>query len=105
MQHQQDRVRQVFFFAISMLFGVGGYLNDLWMYNITSNRWTWLSGNNSINSFGSYGIQGIEAATNWPGGRDSYHVAMSANLNAITLFGGYGYAARGSSMLVNSIQK
>src|SRR5687768_6036017 len=36
----------------------GGYLNDLWKYNTTTNQWAYIKGNNFSNSSGSYGTQG-----------------------------------------------
>ncbi len=35
-----------------------GYLNDLWKFSPSTNQWTWISGNNTINVPGVYGIQG-----------------------------------------------
>ncbi len=32
-----------------------GLLNDIWKYNVDSNIWTWISGDNLFNSLGSYG--------------------------------------------------
>ena len=46
-----------------------GVLNDLWKYNIVTNEWTWIKGSNLINQTGVYGIQGIAATSNIPGGR------------------------------------
>ena len=34
-----------------------GILNDLWMYNIASNKWTWVTGSNVMNKTGSYELQ------------------------------------------------
>jgi len=36
---------------------VTGILNDLWMYNIASNEWTWVTGSNVMNQTGSYELQ------------------------------------------------
>src|ERR1700722_19634467 len=36
--------------------------NDLWVYSIATNEWTWMKGNNN----GSYGTKGIEDTTNNP---------------------------------------
>jgi hypothetical protein len=46
-----------------------GELNDLWKFDGTN--WTWVSGNNAIDVLGVYGTQGVAAAGNVPGGRDS----------------------------------
>lgn len=50
-------------------FGGSGALNDLWVYNINTNNWTWLSGSSSADQFGNYGTKGVPASTNVPGSR------------------------------------
>jgi hypothetical protein len=44
-----------------------GYLNDLWKYS--GGQWTWMSGPNAVDDFGTYGTQGTAAAANVPRGR------------------------------------
>ncbi|MES2797286.1 MAG: kelch repeat-containing protein [Bacteroidota bacterium] len=67
-----------------------GLLNDLWIYNIATNNWTWMSGDKLISQHGVYGSIGIASAANKPGARRSASVWQnSANLY---LFGGEGYA-------------
>jgi hypothetical protein len=34
-----------------------GILNDLWVYNITNNQWTWVTGSSTANQTGVYGLQ------------------------------------------------
>ena len=58
------------------LFGGFGYtpansgeLNDLWMYNPSTQSWTWVNGANQADSSGSYGQLGIPAASNSPSAR------------------------------------
>ncbi|MGB7283125.1 MAG: kelch repeat-containing protein [Candidatus Acidiferrum sp.] len=34
-----------------------GILNDLWVYNITNNQWTWVAGSSTANQTGVYGLQ------------------------------------------------
>jgi len=36
---------------------VTGILNDLWMYSIANNQWTWVAGSNLANQTGSYELQ------------------------------------------------
>jgi N-acetylneuraminic acid mutarotase len=43
--------------------------NDLWRYNPGTDRWTWISGDNTANNPGAYGTKGIPAANNRPGAR------------------------------------
>lgn len=87
------------------LFGGYGYdennsgnLNDLWKYNPLTNEWTWISGDNTINQPGVYGIQGLPDATNKPGAR--YVSSSWKDLNGdLWLFGGYGYDAANTGYL------
>jgi hypothetical protein len=46
-----------------------GNLNDLWMYSVTNNQWTWVKGPNTSNSAGSWGTQGVAASGNIPSAR------------------------------------
>ncbi len=64
--------------------------NDLWMYNVSTKQWTWISGSSSSNQSGVYGTEGVEAAGNVPGGRyfGASWVDKSGNL---WLFGGAGF--------------
>ena len=55
--------------------GGAGSLNDLWMYNILTNEWTWIGGSSSFPTAGSgscpagvFGTQGTAASGNTPGG-------------------------------------
>jgi hypothetical protein len=39
--------------------GGTSFFNDLWVFNITTNVWTWVSGNNTVNVHGKYGTKGF----------------------------------------------
>ena len=92
------------------LFGGSGYansavaygsLNDLWKYNIASNQWTWMSGDNTPNSNGIYGTKGIASVTNMPGGRNRTcrpDGRADANGN-LWLLGGNGFTSSGAGDL------
>ena len=63
-------------------------LNDLWKYS--NGEWTWISGNNTINTPGIYGIHGIPSTSNYPGAR--YHAIGGIDSSgSFWLFGGNGY--------------
>lgn len=47
------------------------FLNDLWMYNPTTDKWTLITPNNKVNRAGSYGKQGVVTADNYPGARSN----------------------------------
>ncbi|HMO31402.1 MAG TPA: kelch repeat-containing protein [Lacibacter sp.] len=51
--------------------GNTGFLNDLWQYNATTGKWTWVSGSNLVNPGGVYGTRGVAGPNNIPGGRQS----------------------------------
>lgn len=53
-------------------YGVGGSYNDVWKYNIATNMWTWIAGNQLQNNSPNYGIQQVSSSTNDPGGRFCY---------------------------------
>jgi N-acetylneuraminic acid mutarotase len=64
-----------------------GLLNDLWMFSPTVGGWTWVSGSNTLNAVGSYGVQGTAAAGNVPGARSGAVSWIDAQDN-LWLFGG-----------------
>jgi hypothetical protein len=50
------------------LFGGNGIRNDLWKFDGT--YWTWISGSDTPNQPGNYGIKGIASPSNVPGARE-----------------------------------
>jgi hypothetical protein len=72
-------------------------LNDLWMYNISSSQWTWLSGNVSVNANGVYGIMGLGSPNNFPGGRRDHAMTHDSRSNSIYVYGGHGYSQTSTS--------
>jgi N-acetylneuraminic acid mutarotase len=74
------------------LFGGSGYpggLNDLWKYNITSNKWTWINGSNLYYQTTVFGTIGIPSNSCMPGSRCGA-VGWRDSLNNLWLFGGTG---------------
>jgi len=77
-----------------------GDLNDLWEFNPASKEWTWEGGSNSeyvsTNQYGTpvgvYGTEGVPAAGNWPGGRES-GFGWTEKSGSFWMFGGYGWDA------------
>ncbi len=71
----------------------GGYLNsgtlgsDLWMYNIATNEWAWMSGSTTASAPPVYGIIEVPDPANFPGGRRSY-AAWKSTSGDLWLFGG-----------------
>lgn len=81
----------------------GGYgqLNDLWMYDPTSNIWTFKSGNQSPNTVGSYGTQGSPSSSNQPGAR--FGATTWSFGSKLWLFGGEGIDMIGSPGKLNDL--
>jgi N-acetylneuraminic acid mutarotase len=77
---------------------VGGELNDLWKFNPSTGEWTWMSGDNAVNSIGVYGTLNTPAAANKPGGRHAPVIWQDLTGN-IYLFGGNGFPS--TSLLSN----
>lgn len=69
-------------------FGVKGYLNDLWKYDIATNEWTWMKGPNTFNDPGSYGTLGMPASTNLPPSRNEGSCSWTDNGGNLWLYGG-----------------
>jgi N-acetylneuraminic acid mutarotase len=79
-------------------------VNDLWMFNVTTDQWTWMGGSTSPNVQGVYGTVGISAASNAPGSRQlsSCWVDGSGDL---WMFGGYGYGSTAGYAYLNDLWK
>jgi len=68
---------------------IQGRLNDMWKYEIGTNNWTWVSGNNAYGPAGVYGTLSVPASTNHPGGRE-FPICWLDPSGDIFLFGGQG---------------
>jgi N-acetylneuraminic acid mutarotase len=79
-----------------------GYLNDIWKCDGTN--WTWISGSNTVNQAGSYGIQGAADPSNVPGAR-SGAVSQLDPYGKLWLFGGNGVDSGGNSGYLNDVWK
>jgi gliding motility-associated-like protein len=71
----------------------GNFLNDLWHLNISTNQWTWVSGDNIPNQVSVYGTMGISAPANKLGARKG-NTSWIDNNGYIWFFGGEGQAGR-----------
>jgi gliding motility-associated-like protein len=70
-----------------------GYLNDLWKYDPSSGLWTWIGGNKTINTPGTYNNKGTASAKNLPGARMNA-VTWTDSRGNFWLFGGEGMRAQ-----------
>ena len=87
--------------------GYRGRLNDLWVFSPSTNQWAWMGGSSTAPGTGSgsgnpgvYGMLGIPAAGNIPGGRQSA-VSWTDGSGNLWLFGGYGDDANGNQNSLN----
>jgi hypothetical protein len=72
-------------------FASSGMLNDLWKYNISTNQWTWVKGDNATSINGVYGTKGVASNSNKPGSR--YRQSSWTDINGnFWLYGGTGFA-------------
>ncbi len=71
-------------------------LGDLWMYEPTSNQWTWKHGSSALAYNGSYGTIGAASATNAPSARNT-PANWTDTQGRLYMFGGFGYPASGST--------
>ncbi|WP_116810483.1 Kelch repeat-containing protein [Steroidobacter cummioxidans] len=84
--------------------GESGTRNDLWRYDIASGEWTWVSGSNSVDLYGHYGVLNQAAPDNFPGSRDGALAWVDASGN-FWLFGGIGRASAGVPGFLNDLWK
>ena len=56
-----------------------GILNDLWMYNPTSNQWTWVTGSNVANQTGVYGLNPSVGPVNTTGAAECLRDYLRVN--------------------------
>lgn len=86
----------LFKWVLDWFFLKTGFLNDLWIYSISNNTWTWVNGKNTGNATGVYGTQGTPDNTTSPGARYGSAV-WSDNSDSVWLFGGFGYDETGTT--------
>ncbi len=78
------------------------FLNDLWKYS--AGEWTWMSGANVVNQFGTYGTQGTPGPGNVPGARVEA-VSWTDPSGNLWLFGGDGFDSAGAFEYLNDLWK
>ncbi len=72
---------------------IGGFGNDMWMWDPDISEWTWMQGTQTLSGSGVYGIKGVADSSNYPPGRGAYCNWKDADGN-FYFFGGYnlGYS-------------
>jgi hypothetical protein len=80
-------------------------LNDVWRYNTSTNQWTWVCGDNTIDNFSTIISPGVFDVLNKPGSRFEMSIWYDTSSNCAWLFGGQGYASSGLSSYLNDVWK
>jgi len=83
---------------------IPGNMNDLWKYNISTNQWTWLSGDSTVNQNGVYGTKGVAASANKPGAR-VHSVSWTDGSGNFWIFSGSGRASTSTTGYLNDLFK
>ncbi len=66
-------------------------LNDMWKFDVTTNQWTWVSGESANNNVdGIYRVMGIPSINNYPSARGWGANCWTDNNGDLWLFGGFG---------------
>jgi N-acetylneuraminic acid mutarotase len=81
-----------------------GNLNDLWMYNIASGKWTFEGGDQTTNQKGVYGALLASSNTFLPGARER-SIALTTADGSFWLLGGSGIDSSGNPGLLNDLWK
>ncbi len=90
MEHRSsvtDNCGRFWLFGGTNIPNIGGYYNDLWLFDPMQLKWNWLSGSNVLNQAGNYGSIGVPSVSNMPPSR-SGAVAWWGNDNRFYMFGG-----------------
>jgi N-acetylneuraminic acid mutarotase len=78
--------------------GFDNELNDLWMYHVTNNTWTYVAGSTAALQSGVYGTKGVLSSTNILGSRQRASSFKDSN-GDLWLFAGYGKPSVGTGYL------
>jgi hypothetical protein len=77
--------------------------NDVWKYEPSTQKWTWLTGD-TITNYGKYGIKNTFAATNIPPSREEQSCWIDKT-GIIWMFGGLGYGTNAALGAFNDLWK
>lgn len=80
-----------------------GYLNDLWKYNISTGKWTWINGPSTKNGGPTYGTKGTPTSSTIPGARYSSVTWIDESSGYLWLFGGTGYYSSSNKGRLNDL--
>jgi N-acetylneuraminic acid mutarotase len=85
------------------------YLNDLWVFDPSTNEWAWATGTSTFscsecNPPGIYGTLGVAAAGNTPGSRTG-PIVWTDGSGDFWFFGGYGFDSAGAGGFLYDLWK
>ena len=66
----------------------GSFHDDLWMYDPSTNEWTWMFGNHGLDDPGNYGTMGVMSPANSPPSRGNCAASWVDNNGNLWFFGG-----------------
>jgi len=84
---------------------VNGILNDLWVYNIAANQWTWVMGSNKANQTGAYPAQPVTGAVSTTTAAGTCGLAIGdlpLSCQAVTLTGALPGSRWGASAWIDA---
>lgn len=93
-----DTLGNLWSFGGMVISSAFGYSNELWKYNVTTNEWTWASGDSLVFSPAVFGTKGVYAAANTPESRFRSNGWID-NKGDLWLFGGNGWNSSASQNL------
>ena len=82
--------------------GNGELLNDLWKYDRALGQWTWVSGSDLAEAYGTYGTLRTPSPSNVPGARLA-PLTWTDRQGKLWLFGGAGNASTGFRRVLNDL--
>ena len=77
--------------------------NTFWMYDKSTNEWTWEGGSTTANQPGVYGTKGVPSVNNHPGARGWGVLTWVDNNGLLWLFGGVAYDSQGDYGYINDL--
>jgi N-acetylneuraminic acid mutarotase len=80
-----------------------GLLNDLWIFDIATENWNWIGGEQSINQPGIYKDFGIPSLDTKPGSRSYTMSWFDKSSKILWIFGGFGYDGNNSLGRLNDL--
>ena len=71
----------------------------MWLFDLKTKSWAWISGSSEIDGDGYYGIQGLSSDLTIPGSRMAHGMDFDPSARRIYVFGGFRNIGNSSSKL------